>query len=169
MSFRLKILTLGCLVAAGVLMAMAPPRPRAARAVRLTALPCMAGQPCQLVLSWTRPSNYTAATDTARVDWDQTAPGTFPDLRVSSPLEAADTFTITSNAAGKVKSGVVTLCHTRAGWTGAACNTPLTWRVQGEIPPTPPDTATSVQVSPASATLSPEESVEIRATVGPTS
>jgi hypothetical protein len=165
MLLRTKLLTLACLVASLALMAFAAPRPKAARSPRVTALPCVAGQECKLVLSWTRPVNFAAATDTARVDWDQALPTVFNDIGgPRSPLGTTDTLAIMSRPDGAPKSGTVNLCHTRAGWTGRACNTPLAWVVKGEVPVVPPDTATGLILTPVAFTVAPGQSQIITAT-----
>ncbi len=129
------------------LMAMAPPKPKAARNLSINAQgasACPATGDCRLILSWARPVTYQAGADTGRVTWNRTSPSS-AQLFSRIAKGTADTVMITRPAAGATTSGTVTLCYSRAGWTGAACNAPFPWSVT--VPQTPPDTATGLKLS----------------------
>lgn len=158
------------LVAALALIAWTPAKPKvkAARAVAVAPAYCPATGNCVAVLAWLRPANYVAATDTAHVVWDQTAPTAFLALRTGIVLGTVDTLSITRPADGKTKSGTVSLCYTRAGWTGQACNAAIAWSVTAPVPVPvvpPVDTATSLQITPGALSLKLGQSVHLNLAV----
>lgn len=97
---------------------------------------------CRLILSWIQPANFNPATDTARTKWLQVVP-TSSTLRDRAKMGTADTVVIARPTSG-TKSGTVSLCYTRVGWNGQACNSPLSWSI--ELPVIPPDTATGLKL-----------------------
>jgi hypothetical protein len=99
---------------------------------------------CIVIAAWNRPQNYNAATDTATIHWEQTAPGVFPELRRAAPKGTADTLSILRPADGKTKQGLATLCYGRKA-VNEACNTPAAWSVTADMAPV--DTATNFKVT----------------------
>ncbi len=121
---------------------VAAPRPKTARGVVVRSSLCPATGTCRVILTWTRPSNYTAATDTAHTLWIRSPAET---LKQGTPPSTADTLLVPRPADGLTSNGTVRLCYTRKGWTGQACNAPLAWAVTAPVGPV--DTATTVKVT----------------------
>lgn len=117
---------------------------------------CPATGNCRVILGWTSPPSFTAATDTAHTTWAQATPTATVLVNNKTVKGTADTLSIARPVPGASKTGTVQLCHTRKGWyigtdslgnkiPGRACNAAVAWTVTAPVVPI--DTATALKVT----------------------
>jgi hypothetical protein len=132
--------------------------PKAARNITAGAFPCAAA-PCTAVVSWVYGPNWRPASDSIRVVWREGS----TVLRRVFTRGTADTLTIATTAAGEVRSGDVTVCVFRRGFSSPACALAAPWSV--EVQDEPPTAVDSVTITPASVSLTAGKTQQFQAAV----
>ncbi len=146
-----------------LLLALTDPRPQPPSPYRIDVLPCAEGATtCKTIARWTAGGNYNPATDSTRVVWRNTALGANTEpLRRAFTDGVSDSLTVPAPPIGSPLNVSLQVCTLRTGFPTAACAPLVTFPIekQGEIPQPP----TGVTVSPASATIRQDQTLNLTA------